>query len=635
MVSNINPKISALQDFGEQDVYSEIRRHRLMQICTVTAIGLMATLVVARSITFIIFTFGLGFLLMALGFAFKHKVLSSAYTLIVSMAAMLFALALTGAGLFDLAILGYPGLLIFAAILGGVGLFVSVLLFVIMLCVCIAWLTLGGYVTPNIPILSWLHLVFIVVIFVVTGFSVYILVHDIKRLMLSLQRENAKVQRNKAEIQHLAHHDPLTNLPNRFYGEELFALSLVNCEKNQQKLALLFVDLDNFKPVNDALGHAAGDLLLKQLSQKVTEILSPNQSFIRFGGDEFLILAPFNDELQELANLADNLIQSCASKFTILQNQVVISASIGIACAPKDGTDFKLLCRKADIAMYQAKKDGRNTYHFYDESLDKISDDRFKLLQLLRPALNEQQFKLYYQPIVNLQNGEISTVEALLRWPQPDGSMIAPDKFIPLAESSGLINELGSWVLQQACIDCAKQRKQGFSNLRVAVNISAIQFKDGQLKNIVEMALREADLPPQALELELTESLLIDEADQIQKQLHALGAIGITIAIDDFGTGYSNLGYLHNFNATTLKIDRSFITSLCSNKQDEPLVKAIISMANSLGLKTVAEGIEDKKTANKLLDLGCKIGQGYYWSKPVPEDALTAVLQKQQLNDKT
>ncbi|WP_339721832.1 EAL domain-containing protein [uncultured Paraglaciecola sp.] len=630
MVKNKKPQVSVTQGFAEKDVFGEIRRHRLMQICVASALGLMVALIVARGITLTIFSVGLGFLIIALGFAFKHKVQTSAFTLIGSLAAMLFALALTGAGLFDLAILGYPALLIFGALLGGVGLFVSVLLFVILLTGSIVWLTLSGFVTPNIPTLSWSHLTFIVVIFVVTGFSVYILVHDIKRLMLSLQRENAKVQQNKAEIQHLAHHDPLTNLPNRLYGETLFAQSLAHCEQKQQKLALLFIDLDNFKPVNDALGHAAGDILLEQLTLRLSEVLQPSQHLIRFGGDEFLLLAPFTEYDGELAPIAETLVHQCAGKFQIQQNQVVISASIGIACAPKDGTDFKQLCRRADIAMYQAKKDGRNTYHFYDASLDKISDDKFKLLQLLRPALVEQQFQLYYQPIVNLQSDEISSVEALLRWPQPDGSMIAPDLFIPLAESSGLINELGRWVIQQACINCAKQRKLGFANLRVAVNLSAIQFKDGHLQGIVESALLDAGLPPDALELELTESLLIDDADQIQTQLHALSAIGITIAIDDFGTGYSNLAYLRNFNATTLKIDRSFITSLCVADHDEPLVKAIISMATSLGLKTVAEGIEDKATRNKLVALGCDIGQGYYWSKPIPADALTALLAEHQ-----
>lgn len=282
--------------------------------------------------------------------------------------------------------------------------------------------------------------------------------------------------------------------------------------------------------------------------------------------------------------------------------------------------------------MYQAKQDGRNTYHYYDESLEKSSDDKFKLLQLLRPAFTERQFKLYYQPMVSLSNGEITTVEALLRWPQPDGSMISPEEFIPLAESSGLITELGRWVLQEACIYCARQRKQGFSNLRVAVNLSVMQFKDGHLQNTVETALHDAGLPPDALELELTESLLIDETEQIQKQLKTLSELGITIAIDDFGTGYSNLGYLRNFNATKLKIDRSFITSLCVAEYDEPLVKAIINMAASLGLETVAEGIEDEATLKKLITLGCDIGQGYYWSKPVPEDVLSELLRNRHLN---
>jgi diguanylate cyclase (GGDEF)-like protein len=630
MAQNKKPLLGAWQEVAEQDVFSQIRRYRLMQICAVTTLGLLATLVAARSITVIIIAIGLCFLIMALGLAFKHKVLASAYILLGSMAAMLFALALTGAGLFDLAILGYPGLLIFAAILGGVGLFLSVLSFVIAQCIFITWLTLQGVITPHIPTLSWSHLLFILVILVVTGFSVYMLVNDIKRLMLSLHRENTKVQQNRAEIQHIAHHDTLTNLPNRLYGEELFSRSLIACEQKQQNLALLFIDLDNFKPVNDALGHAAGDQLLEQLTQRLNKILQPDQYLIRFGGDEFLLLAPFSNDRSQLDQLAEMWVQQCASEFELSQNKIVISASLGIACAPKDGTDFKQLCRRADIAMYQAKQDGRNTYHFYDEGLDKASDDKFKLLQLLRPALIKKQFKLYYQPMVTLNSGEITTVEALLRWPQPDGSMIGPDQFIPLAENSGLINELGRWVLQQACIYCAQQRQQGISNLRVSVNLSVIQFKDGQLQHTVESALHDAGLPPEALELELTESLLIDETEQIQKQLNALSQLGVTIAIDDFGTGYSNLGYLRNFNATKLKIDRSFITSMCVAEHDQRLVKAIINMATSLGLTTVAEGIEDEATLKHLLALGCDIGQGYYWSKPIPGDVLSELLRDRQ-----
>lgn len=597
-----------------------------MQICGACTIGLAASLTVARSTTFIIITIGLTSLAAAFGFAYKHKVLASASTLLVSLSSMLFALAATGAGLFDLAVLGYPTLIIFSAILGGVGLFLSLLSFVILQCVLIAWLSLQGIITPNVPALSVEHLIFILVIFVVTGFSVYILVSDIKRLMISLQHENQKVEHSRVQIQHLAHHDNLTNLPNRLYGETLFTQSLNHSKASGQSLALLFIDLDNFKPVNDALGHAAGDQLLKLLTQKLNEFLLPEQYLIRFGGDEFIIITPINPKSDELSQLSHSVIQQCASVFTIFQTQVTISASLGTSQAPRDGNDFKQLCRKADIAMYKAKQDGRNTYHHYDENLDQASENKFKMLQRLRPALSEQRFELYYQPIVDLQTNKINTLEALLRWPQSDGSMIPPDLFVPLAESSGLINELGDWVIRQATQFCGQLRRHGNPDMRIAVNLSVMQFKDGQLQRTVESALYEAGLPPEALELELTESLLIDETDQIQKQLASLSQLGITIAIDDFGTGYSNLGYLRSFNAAKLKIDRSFITPICVSKHDESLVEAIINMASSLGLMTIAEGIEDEATLQKLLSLGCDIGQGYYWAKPLPEKAIIEFL---------
>jgi diguanylate cyclase (GGDEF)-like protein len=630
MVANKKPHATAVQAVWGRNAFRHIRRYRLMQICTASALGLLVSLVIAENITFIILIIGLGFILIALRFAFQYKLLASAYILLGSLTTMLFALAITGAGLFDAAIIGYPGLLIFAAILGGVGLFLSVILIVMTQCFFIAWLTLQGFITVPILTFSLSHLFFMLLIFLVTGFSVFILVQDIKRLMRSLQRKNTKVQENQKEIRYLAHHDILTNLPNRFYGEVLFSQSLNTCSQKQLSLAFLFIDLDNFKPVNDVLGHVAGDTLLQQLTQRLSEMLQLDQHLIRFGGDEFLILMPFANDLEQVNKLTRTLIKQCATEFEILHNQIVISVSIGIACAPQDGTDFKQLCRKADIAMYQAKQDGRNTYHYYDESLDKASDDKFKLLQLFRPALIDAQFELHYQPMVTLNSGQIDTVEALLRWRQPDGNMISPDRFIPIAESSGLIRELGRWVLQQACIDCAQQRRQGFSNLRVAVNLSVIQFKDGYLQKTVEIALIKAGLPPEALELELTESLLIDETEQIQKQLNALSELGVSIAIDDFGTGYSNLSYIRNFNATKLKIDQSFITSLCVTEHDEPLVKAIINMAASLGLKTVAEGIENEATLKKLVTMGCDVGQGYYWSKPVPEKALSELLLKNQ-----
>lgn len=622
------------QIFEQNESYSQVRRRRLMQIAAISASGLTIALTVANGITFFIFAAGIGCLLLALVFALKNKLRVSAYILLWSMSAMLFAFALTGAGLFDLAVLGLPGVLIFAAILGSVSLFISVLFFIFAQCIFLTWLTLSSYLTPHVPSLSWPHLVFILIIFTITGFSVYILVRDIKRLMLSLQHENAKVQQSQAKIQHLAHHDSLTNLANRLYGETLFQQLLVASLQQQQQLALLFIDLDNFKPVNDALGHAAGDDLLKQLAQRLRAILTKDQALIRFGGDEFLVLAPHVADSHQLEQLADSLISQITAAFNILQTQVSVSASIGIACAPADGTDFKQLCRKADIAMYRAKEEGRNTYYYFDDSLDKANDDKFKLLQMLRRALLEQQFRLYYQPQVALNSGRITAVEALLRWPQPDGSMIGPDQFIPLAENSGLINELGSWVIAQACQHIAQLRQQGFEHLRVAVNLSVVQFKDGQLPGIVRQALQQAALPAQALELELTESLLVDNTDHILQQLNALSQLGVTIAIDDFGTGYSNLSYLQRFNASTLKIDRSFVSTDAQWQANAPLVQAIIQMAGSLGLTTIAEGIEHAAVMEKLLALGCKEGQGYYWSPAVAIAHLPALLTKLQLQAK-
>ncbi len=604
---------------------SQVRRYRLLQICGVSALGLLASVLISRGIAFNIFSAGLLSLVFAFLLAYKHKVQASSFVLLSSMSAMLFALALVGAGLFDIAIIGYPCLLIFAAILGGVGLFGTLLTLTIIQCSVLVWLNLGGHVVPSTPRLSWEHLIFVQVIFVITGFSVYVLVRDIKRLMASLQEENEKVQLSREQIQHLAHHDPLTHLPNRLHGELLFQRQLEESRINHTQLAMLFLDLDNFKPVNDALGHVAGDILLEELAERLSALLSDGQHLIRFGGDEFLVLTPCarngenNIELNQFVNA---LLAACATEFEVLQNRVVVSSSIGIAIAPKDGEHFKELCRKADIAMYKAKSDGRNTYSYYSPEQDALSEERFTLLQKLRNAVDANAFELYYQPIIDLSSGKCTSLEALLRWPQTDGSFVGPDIFIPLAESAGVINELGNWVIKEACLFCAKQRESGFPQMRIAVNISALQFNDGMLKSHVEQALNHAILPPDALELELTESLFLNESSGILQQLSALTDMGITISIDDFGTGYSNLAYLRKFNASTLKIDRSFIHPLTSDDNDVPLVQAMITMATSLGMHTIAEGIEDEATRLMLIEMGCQLGQGYHWSKPLSEQEI-------------
>ena len=607
-------------DANSVGALAQVRRHRLLQICGVSALGLLISVLIARGIAASIFLTGLVSLVGAFLLAYKYKIQASSFVLLSAMSAMLFALSLVGAGLFDIAIIGYPCLLIFAALLGGVGLFSTLITLTLVQCSVLVWLNLEGYVTPSTPRVSWEHLIFVQIIFLITGFGVYVLVRDIKQLMTSLQNENDKVQLSRAQIQHLAHHDPLTQLPNRLHGELLFERLLEQSKSNNTQLAMLFLDLDNFKPVNDALGHGAGDVLLEELAQRLSDRLGEGQHLIRFGGDEFLVLTPCGGDREHndaLIDFVSSLLEECAREFEVLQNRVVISSSIGIAVAPKDGEHFKELCRKADIAMYQAKSDGRNTYSFYSPEQDELSEERFRLLQKLRSAVNARGFDLHYQPIVDLNSGQPLVIEALLRWPQKEGGMIGPDIFIPLAETAGVINQLGSWVIEQACLFCAGQRQSGLPDLRVAVNISALQFNDGLLQGHIEDALLQAGLPPEALEIELTESLFINDSSGIVAQLAALSKMGITIAIDDFGSGYSNLAYLRRFNASTLKIDRSFIHPLTADDNDVPLVQAMITMARSLGMSTVAEGIEDAATRQILLEMGCDFGQGYYWSRPL------------------
>jgi EAL domain-containing protein (putative c-di-GMP-specific phosphodiesterase class I) len=314
-----------------------------------------------------------------------------------------------------------------------------------------------------------------------------------------------------------------------------------------------------------------------------------------------------------------------------MQTQIEISGSVGLAISPKDGSSFSQLCKHADMAMYQAKADGRNVFRFFHDDLNKASIDKFNLLQRMRQALKDGEFILHYQPIIDLKTGQAKGAEALLRWPQSDGSYLAPDQFIPLAESSGFIQELGQWVLQQACLACGRWQQQGYSQLNVAVNLSYVQFRSGQLEASVQQALNTAGITPQLLELELTESLLIGEGDSIQRQLNSLSELGVSFSIDDFGTGYSNLGYLRRFNASRLKIDKSFILSLCLSERDEPLVRAIIQLSKSLGLKTVAEGIEDLTTLQRLTLLGCDEGQGFYFAKALPEADLLGFVSSLEL----
>lgn len=610
------------------------RAQRLLQLSIVCFLGIGLAAVVARGSTKPILIGAMAFMLISAWFAWRRQIMLSATILLLDLTAMLSVLVWVSGGIHDIGMLGYPMILVMAAILGNAYLFIGLLAAILAYCSVIAVMTVQGTFQMHIPEVGYAHVLYVNIIFLVTGFGVYILVMDLHRLMRSLKEENARVLEREQMISRLANHDQLTDLYNRRFAEYHFNSFLNQALQQGKRVALLFLDLDNFKPVNDSLGHAAGDQVLRKLSQRLQELTAKDDILCRFGGDEFLWVKriDFDDQAsayEELAQDAQNILNAARQSFYIMENKIEISGSVGVAVATKDGETFIELSRAADLAMYHAKSKGRNTFSFYSEELDRISVDKYLMLKRIREGLANDEFESWYQPKVDLHSGKVISSEALIRWPQKDGSFIYPDQFIPLAESSGLIAEVGDWILQQACKDCAAWQAAGFADVGVAVNVSYVQFRDGTLPEKVEHALRQAKLSAHHLELELTESLLIDDEDDIQEQLDKLVAMGIKLAIDDFGTGYSNLGYLRQFNARCLKIDKSFVTALGVSDRDIPLVQAMVQMAHSLGLKTIAEGIEDEVSMQKLISLGCDEGQGYLWSQALDSEQWLAFLQQQ------
>ena len=610
------------------------RSQRLLQLSIACSLGVVLAALVSEGITAYILLSSL-FLMLASGWlAWKKKPLFSATTLLLNLTAMLSALVWSSGGIYNLGMLGYPMVLVIAAMLGNLYLFAGLLVVIIAYCSLIAVLVVLGYFQINFPEVTYAHLLYVNIIFLITGFGVYLLVLDMHRLMGQLKTENERALERERTIIRLANLDQLTDLPNRRYAEHHFIEYLTQAFFEDKRIAILFLDLDNFKPVNDSLGHAAGDELLRELSQRLQTISSDEDMLCRFGGDEFLWIKAFDYKEGEGAFLpleidAERLLAVAQKPFYILENKVEISASVGIAVAPMHGETFVELVRSADLAMYDSKSKGRNTFSFYTEDLNRSSIDKYEMLKNIRHALQSQEFQVWYQPKIDLRTLQLIGCEALVRWPKADGSFIYPDQFIPLAESSGLISELGLWVLEQSCLDCVRWSARGFTHIKVAVNVSYMQLREGNFSQRVEDILKRTGMSATRLEIELTESLLVDDDDHIHRQLNQLNDMGVSLAIDDFGTGYSNLGYLRRFNARCLKIDRSFVGALGVSKRDEPLVKAIIQMAHSLGLKTIAEGVEDQSCLLALIELGCDEGQGYYWSPAMPYEKWMGFLQNQ------
>lgn len=440
----------------------------------------------------------------------------------------------------------------------------------------------------------------------------------------------SEIKKNEARIQFLAYHDPLTGLPNRLLAQDHMQLAMSRANRDDTRAALLFLDLDNFKTINDSLGHAIGDTLLKMAAARLREFLRDTDTLSRQGGDEFLIVLSDLNDSDAIAAVAEKVLDYMAAPFSIEGYELSTSLSIGIAVYPDDGKDFETLFKKADTAMYQAKGAGRNAYRFHTEQMNADVVEHLRMSNGLRQALEAEEFVLHYQPQVNLTSGGVIGAEALIRWNHPELGLVPPSRFIRIAEESGLIVQIGEWVLLEACRQAAAWRQAGLPELVIAVNLSAVQFKRRNLEYSVARALDESGLDPAQLELELTESILIQNTEQVLGTVQRLKTLGVKLSIDDFGTGYSSLSYLKRFNVDKLKIDQSFVQDMVNDPNDAAIVRAIIQMARSLNLKTIAEGIEDKHTLDYLRLNHCDEAQGYYFSRPMPADEFAMFLAEAQ-----
>lgn len=450
-----------------------------------------------------------------------------------------------------------------------------------------------------------------------------------------LAQTNARLEDGMAQqieaakrIEYLAYNDNLTGLPNRAQFSLVLSRAIANAERYQEQFGLFFIDLDRFKQINDTLGHAAGDALLVEVAERLRRALRDSDTIARLGGDEFVVLVPRLKHDRHAQTVARKVLAAIAAPMHMQGQELRVTASVGVSCFARDGEDEQTLMKHADIAMYQVKESGRDGFAFYSPERDANTLERLALENSLRGALERDELQLHYQPKLDCRTGRITGMEALLRWQHPELGLVSPAHFIPVAEETGLIVPIGQWVLRQACLQTKAWRLLGLKDLVVAVNLSPRQFQDENLLSDIVAVLHDTGMEGRWLELEITESVIVHDADNARKLLLALKALGISIAVDDFGTGYSSLSTLKHFPIDTLKIDRSFIHDLTNDSEDRGLTEAIIQMGKALKLHLVAEGVETVAQAEFLHLRGCHQLQGYLFSKPLPAAAFAAFLQQ-------
>ena len=572
----------------------------------------------ARTTNLIIISAVVGIIFMTFYLMYKDKEALARGIFLWSITLSVTCIAWLNGGLRDPSILSYPIIIVYSALLGGFRVFISILCFLVLSVVLLGANTIYGWDPHPIPPLGWEQIFDVVLITFLAAYVAWTVNTDMNTTLDNLNSENEKVVKSRETIQLLVERDALTGLHNRPACELHYKTALEKLNTNNERLILFFLDLDNFKNINDSFGHNAGDELLISISTELQKLLESSDIACRLGGDEFVLVIK-RDDLFDIDHFANDILKVITTPYYIYDTTIRMTGSVGIAVTPDDGTEFDDIRKKADIAMYKSKQLGKNTFSYYSTHLHEETLRKTSILNGMKDALENNLLDLHIQPKVNLTTGKIESAEALMRWSRGNPLNFKPDEFIPVIESTEMIHEIGKWSIEEACRICRKWHDAGFTNMSIAVNVSSVQFMRSNFNKLVFNALQESNLAPQFLEIELTEHVLIQHNETIKNQLKSLKDHGIQLSIDDFGTGYSNLSYLINFKVDTIKLDKSFIAQVNTSSDHLVVVKAVIQMAQILNLNVVAEGVESEAVKQILVDLKCDFAQGHLWSKALPE----------------
>lgn len=532
---------------------------------------------------------------------------------------LIFTISWENFGIYDSALTAYPCIMLLAIIMGSKMLFIPIILVIFLQLFLLFIAHKYGIINPSEELIFSHEMKFIdlCIIFLLFCAIAYFFIQNVEKKLAKTNFEKAQYIKKLQKSQKLLHQDPLTKLPNEHICYSEIEPFIAEAKAKQSILSFMVLDIINLRQINNSFGHSIGDLLLIQIANRLTTLLQENEFLYRLNGNEF-VLAKAGTDTKELDIFKERVLQAIISEFTIAEYDITALCSIGIAIAPFNGDCIDTLRTNAHLALQQGKDKHKNNAQYFKPEMKTQIDSKYLYISSIKEAIINQDFQVYYQPKFNLQTNKIIGVEALIRWHHETKGWIPPDQFIPIAEETGLIVDITKLVIQQACHDCATWHKLGYSDISVAINLSAVDFKRGNLPQLIFKTLNKTGLSPHMLELEITESTIFDDISHIQSQIRQLQQKGISFAIDDFGTGYSNLGYLNKFNVSVLKIDQTFVKKVATANHEQHIINAIIMMSKSLQIVNVAEGIEDEETALWLKGAGCQIGQGYFWAKPLP-----------------